>query len=147
LRISRPAGRIRSATKRESAYGHWVLALFDLDNTLIDRQQGLEEWTQRFAHVRSLPPSAALVISERLRDRAYPADLDEVGAVFGLSDSAGDLWREYAEGMADAARCLPGVGEGLRGSGRSAGAEDGRHPPQLRTGDARGRARPGRPAY
>ena len=91
-----------------------MLALFDLDNTLIDRQRGLEAWAQRFAHTRALPPSAPLVIVERLRDRAYPADLGEVGAVLGLGDSAEDLWREYVEGMAQAARRFPGVVNGLR---------------------------------
>ncbi|MFF0429633.1 HAD family hydrolase [Streptomyces sp. NPDC004520] len=91
-----------------------MLALFDLDNTLIDRQSGLEEWARRFTRSRSLPPTAALVISERLRERAYPADLAEVGTVLGLSDPGRDLWREYVEGMAGSARCLPGAERGLR---------------------------------
>ncbi|MEU8525182.1 HAD family hydrolase [Streptomyces sp. NPDC048629] len=91
-----------------------MLALFDLDNTLIDRRSGLEEWARCFAQSRSLPLSAAVVISERLRDRAYPADLAEVGTALGLTDPERDLWREYVEGMAGAARCLPGAERGLR---------------------------------
>ncbi|MGW8765542.1 HAD family hydrolase [Streptomyces sp. NPDC055815] len=91
-----------------------MLALFDLDNTLIDRRSGLEEWARRFARSRSLPPVAALMISERLRDRAYPADLAEVAAALGLSDPEGNLWREYVEGMAGAAQSLPGAEHGLR---------------------------------
>ncbi|MFD3571648.1 HAD family hydrolase [Streptomyces sp. NPDC058667] len=95
------------------SYGRGVLALFDLDNTLIDRRQALDGWAGRFARSRSLAPRAALLISERLRDRAYPADLCELGQTLGLGDSAGDLWREYVEGMASAAQCLPGAEDGL----------------------------------
>ncbi|WP_432114387.1 HAD family hydrolase [Streptomyces sp. S1] len=90
-----------------------MLALFDLDNTLIDRRGSLEEWVRHFVRFRSLPPAAGPVISKRLRARAYPADLAEVGAIFGLSVPAEELWREYTEGMAGAARCLPGAERGL----------------------------------
>ncbi|MFJ4336600.1 HAD family hydrolase [Streptomyces sp. NPDC088915] len=91
-----------------------MFALFDLDNTLINRQSGLERWARRFAWSRSLPPAAALMISERLQARAYPADLAAVGATFGLSDREEDLWQEYVEGMTSTVHCYPGVEDGLR---------------------------------
>ncbi|ASQ93356.1 hypothetical protein CGL27_09780 [Streptomyces sp. 11-1-2] len=37
-----------------------MLALFDLDNTLIDRQGGLDAWAGAFARSRGLPGQAAL---------------------------------------------------------------------------------------
>ncbi|MFD5110413.1 HAD family hydrolase [Streptomyces cinereoruber] len=101
-----------------------MLALFDLDNTLIDRQGGLEKWARHFVQSRSLPPTAEAVISEQLRVRAYSVDLAEIGTAFELGASEGDLWREYTEGMAGAARCLPGAESGLgklRGMGWTLG--------------------------
>ena len=91
-----------------------MLAIFDLDNTLIDRQQALHRWAERFVRSRSLPPAAALVIRERLQSRAYPADLSGLARTLGLGDAPADLWREYVEGMASAARILSGAEEGLR---------------------------------
>ncbi|MGW1490807.1 HAD family hydrolase [Streptomyces sp. NPDC002402] len=90
-----------------------MLALFDLDNTLIDRQGGLADWVRDFARSRSLPPRAAAVIADRLRHRAYPHHFADLRQALGLRDSADELWREYVDGMARAARCAPDVREGL----------------------------------
>ncbi|MFC5719895.1 HAD family hydrolase [Streptomyces gamaensis] len=90
-----------------------MLALFDLDNTLIDRSGGLENWARGFVRSRRLGEAAESVICERLRDRAYPADFVHLREVLGLSDGPGDLWREYVDGVARSARCFPGVREGL----------------------------------
>lgn len=101
-----------------------MLALFDLDNTLIDRRGGLEDWARGFARSRRLPGGAQSIICERLRDRAYPADFAYLREALGLSDDPGDLWREYVDGIARSVRCLPGVREGLealRGGGWTLG--------------------------
>ncbi|MFI6659884.1 hypothetical protein ACIBL8_30620 [Streptomyces sp. NPDC050523] len=51
-----------------------MLALFDLDNTLIDRSAGLEHWARGFVRSRSLPQEAEAVIGDRFRDRAHPEE-------------------------------------------------------------------------
>ncbi|MEU0391213.1 HAD family hydrolase [Streptomyces sp. NPDC006208] len=101
-----------------------MLALFDLDNTLIDRRGGLEDWARGFVRYRRLPGGAESVVCERLRERAYPADFVYLREVLGLSDDPGDLWREYVDGVARSVRCFPGVREGLealRGAGWALG--------------------------
>ncbi|MFF3402159.1 HAD family hydrolase [Streptomyces sp. NPDC002659] len=90
-----------------------MLALFDLDNTLIDRQGGLEDWVRDFARSRCLPPGAASVIVGQLRDRAFPTHFVKLRDAFALRDSAEELWHEYVDGMASATRCVPGAREGL----------------------------------
>lgn len=101
-----------------------MLALFDLDNTLIDRSVGLEDWARSFMRSRRLPHEAESVICDRLRERAYPADFVHLREALGLSDDPGDLWHEYADGVARSVRCFPGVREGLaalRGAGWALG--------------------------
>ncbi|MGW2077118.1 HAD family hydrolase [Streptomyces sp. NPDC001939] len=101
-----------------------MLALFDLDNTLIDRRSGLEGWSRGFVQSRRLQGGAESVICDRLRDRAYPLDFVYLREVLGLSDDPGDLWREYVDGVARSVRCYPGVRAGLealRGEGWSLG--------------------------
>ncbi|MFD5723201.1 HAD family hydrolase [Streptomyces sp. NPDC127036] len=101
-----------------------MLALFDLDNTLIDRNMGLAEWARSFVRSRSLPQATAAIISERLRERARPEDFVDLRAALGLGDAPGDLWREYVDGIARSVRCFPGTREGLeelRGAGWALG--------------------------
>ncbi|MCX4778699.1 HAD family hydrolase [Streptomyces sp. NBC_01264] len=86
-----------------------LLALFDLDNTLIDRQGSLEEWAREFCESRVLPVQAEHVIVEALHARAYPADLARLRAVLSLADPVESLWSEYVSGMSARARCLPGL--------------------------------------
>ncbi|MDF3140093.1 MULTISPECIES: HAD family hydrolase [unclassified Streptomyces] len=100
------------------------MALFDLDNTLVDRRGGLEEWARGFVRSRRLPGGAQAVICERLRARAYPADFVHLREALGLRDDPGDLWREYVDGVARSVRCFPGVRKGLealRGEGWTLG--------------------------
>ncbi|KAB1983412.1 HAD family hydrolase [Streptomyces triticiradicis] len=101
-----------------------MLALFDLDNTLIDRSAGLEQWARRFVHSRSLPQEAEIVICDWLRERAHPEDFVDLGATLGLIDDPSDLWHEYVDGVARSVRCFPGTREGLealRGTGWAIG--------------------------
>ncbi|MFD9461693.1 HAD family hydrolase [Streptomyces sp. NPDC060027] len=101
-----------------------MLALFDLDNTLIDRSAGLKHWARDFVRARSLPPEAEAVIGDRLRDRAHREDFVGLGVALGLSDRPGDLWHEYVDGVARSVCCFPGAREGLealRGAGWTIG--------------------------
>ncbi|MER8231721.1 HAD family hydrolase [Streptomyces sp. NPDC094049] len=91
-----------------------LLALFDLDNTLIDRQASLQRWARDFIAARGLPEVRARVITEALGARAHPADFVGIKATLGLHDSADFLWAEYVVGMAQRARCRVGVHDGLR---------------------------------
>ena len=86
-----------------------MLALFDLDNTLIDRRGGLEDWTRGFVQDRGLPPEATAVLRDRLSERAYPSDFTHIRETLGISDDPGDLWSEYVDGMARSVTCFPGV--------------------------------------
>ncbi|MDI3390179.1 HAD family hydrolase [Streptomyces sp. B-S-A8] len=90
-----------------------MLALFDLDNTLIDRQGGLDAWAADFARSRGLPETAAALVRTRLRDRAYPDDFVYLREALGLHDDAAELWREYIDGVARSAHCFPGVRQSL----------------------------------
>ncbi|MFC8337572.1 HAD family hydrolase [Streptomyces rubiginosohelvolus] len=90
-----------------------MLALFDLDNTLIDRQGGLDAWVRDFVQARGLPGEAAAVLCSRLRARAYPEDFRALREELGLGDTTEDLWREYVDGVARSVQCFPGVPEGL----------------------------------
>lgn len=90
-----------------------MLALFDLDNTLIDRRGSLDAWAHGFVRSRSLPREAAFIICERLRERAYPADFVHLRETLGLRDTPGELWHEYVTGVAQAVRCFPGARRGL----------------------------------
>ncbi|MEU8677313.1 HAD family hydrolase [Streptomyces sp. NPDC048560] len=101
-----------------------MLALFDLDNTLIDRRSGLETWARNFVRSRRLPAGAESVIRRRLRERAYPADFVYLREALRLSDLPGDLWKDYVGGVARSVRCFPGVRESLaalRGEGWTLG--------------------------
>ncbi|WP_419996373.1 HAD family hydrolase [Streptomyces boninensis] len=94
-------------------------ALFDLDNTLIDRQAALKVWARTFAVTRGLP-GAERLIREALHSRAYPRDFEWLRAALDVRESAAELWSEYAAGVADNAACSPGVRRGL-GELRAAG--------------------------
>ncbi|MET8682325.1 HAD family hydrolase, partial [Streptomyces sp. NPDC004647] len=90
------------------------LALFDLDNTLIDRQGGLADWARDFSATRALPSHAERLIGDALRERAYPADFERLRDTFGLADPVASLWSEYVGGMASRARCRAGLHYDLR---------------------------------
>ncbi|MGW2831156.1 HAD family hydrolase [Streptomyces sp. NPDC001286] len=101
-----------------------MLALFDLDNTLIDRSAGLARWARGFVRSRFLPQEAEAAICDRLSERAPPEDFVGLRAALGLSDAPSGLWREYVDGIARSARCFSGVREGLealRGAGWTIG--------------------------
>ncbi|MFF3055775.1 HAD family hydrolase [Streptomyces sp. NPDC057909] len=88
-------------------------ALFDLDNTLIDRQGGVELWARNFVRSRHLPRGAASVVCDQLWERADLTDFVNLQAALGLRESPDDLWCEYVTGVVRSVRCFPGVLEGL----------------------------------
>ncbi|MEU9149374.1 HAD-IA family hydrolase [Streptomyces sp. NPDC048417] len=91
-----------------------MLALFDLDDTLIDRRGGLEDWARGFVRSRRLPSETVFVICDRLRERACPSDFVELRETLGLVDAPDALWHEYVTGVARSVRCAPQVREWLR---------------------------------
>lgn len=112
-RAGTPASPGLASETAPVAYCRPALALFDLDNTLIDRRGGMEDWARDLVASRCLSQEAEAVIRDRLRERAYPADFVYLRETLGLSDAPDDLWREYVEGVAGSVRCFPGVREGL----------------------------------
>ncbi|MFJ5843958.1 HAD family hydrolase [Streptomyces sp. NPDC092903] len=90
-----------------------MLALFDLDNTLIDRRTALETWARTFVRSRGLPPDAVSTISGQLRARAYPEDFVRLDRVLCLGEAPAHLWQEYVDGIAESSQCFPGVRAGL----------------------------------
>ncbi|MGW4980591.1 hypothetical protein [Streptomyces mirabilis] len=74
-----------------------MLALFDLDNTLIDRQGGLDIWVGDYARSRGLSEGAAALVRARLRARAYPDGFVYLREELGLRGTADELWRESRE--------------------------------------------------
>nr|WTE02699.1 HAD family hydrolase [Streptomyces anulatus] len=91
-----------------------MLALFDLDNTLIDRRVALENWARVFVWSRGLPQDAVSIICGQLRARASPEDLGRLGRDLRLGEAPGNLWQEYVHGIAQSSQCFPGVWEGLK---------------------------------
>ncbi|MFI5701846.1 HAD family hydrolase [Streptomyces xanthochromogenes] len=90
-----------------------MLALFDLDNTLIDRNAGLKEWIGEFARSRSLAQEAEAIIYDRLCKRACAQDFVYLRVALGLSDAPNELWHEYVQGLACSVRCFPGTQVGM----------------------------------
>ncbi|MEW2289621.1 HAD hydrolase-like protein [Streptomyces sp. NPDC047841] len=89
------------------------LALFDLDNTLIDRNTAISDAVVALC----LAHGCDITIEQRLRseltDRAYPGDFVRLRAAFGLREAAEKLWQEYVDLMAAAVTCSPEVHTGL----------------------------------
>ncbi|MFJ9118861.1 HAD family hydrolase [Streptomyces sp. NPDC102394] len=91
------------------------LALFDLDNTLVDRQLALSAWAMEFADDRGLGREAVrwLIAADGQGLRARDQFFREVREHFGLAQCAGELWAGFRARMPDLVRCEPEVLEGL----------------------------------
>lgn len=98
------------------------LALFDLDNTLIDLDAAFQIWAEEFAESRGLGSDAVawLIALDR---KSYPHREAFFGLVrerFALADSVAELWAGYRRRMPYLVECRPEVMEGLaelRGAG------------------------------
>jgi putative hydrolase of the HAD superfamily len=89
------------------------LALFDLDNTLVDRQSTLASWVAVFLVRHGLPGAFGPWLYELLADRATLAHFAEVRDRFGLAEPVEALWNGYCTDIASTVVCPPKVLAGL----------------------------------
>ncbi|MGY4969585.1 HAD family hydrolase [Streptomyces nigrescens] len=89
------------------------LVIFDLDNTLVDRQSCLEDWISVFSSQHALDDHARAHLLQSVRDRAYPETFEAIRAQYGLDPSPEMLWRDYCVHMARSVTCPTEVLAGL----------------------------------
>ncbi|THA47476.1 HAD family hydrolase [Streptomyces sp. A1136] len=88
-------------------------ALFDLDNTLIDRQEAVANWARTFAADHGFDPAAEAQVADALGERAYPATFVRLRDELGLAEPAAQLWNDYVQGIAANAKVRPNAIEGI----------------------------------
>ncbi|WP_169953707.1 HAD family hydrolase [Microbispora sp. H11081] len=91
------------------------LALFDLDNTLIDLDRAFRVWIEEFAREHRLEDGAVDWLVSLDRD-GYPhreVFFSKVRERFALPDSVEELWGRYRRRMPYLVRCRPEVLDGL----------------------------------
>jgi putative hydrolase of the HAD superfamily len=93
------------------------LALFDLDNTLIDRNGAFLRWVREFASSRGLPDDAVAWFVDNDGDGFVPRGTFFEAAVdrFGLGESVPHLCAEYRRRMPDLVTVRAEVLAGLAG--------------------------------
>ncbi|MEU3664016.1 HAD family hydrolase [Streptomyces sp. NPDC032940] len=91
-----------------------AFALFDLDNTLVDRQSAYEDAVTTLCRRRAFGREIEQWLLTELADRANLVDFTRLQRAFGLGVSADALWQEYVGLVASAVACRPGVIEGLK---------------------------------
>ncbi|GAA4684444.1 HAD family hydrolase [Streptomyces chumphonensis] len=89
------------------------LALFDLDNTLVDRQGTLAEWAAGFVARHGLDTEEQSHLVGMVAARAHPPTFDAIRARYRLPPSATELWRAYCADIAALVSCPPEVLDGL----------------------------------
>lgn len=91
------------------------LALFDLDNTLIDLDAAFRVWAEEFAAERALIAEAVdwLIALDRSGLPHREAFFSKVRERFGLPDLAKELWTAYRRRMPHLVHCRPEVMTGL----------------------------------
>ncbi|MBQ0994796.1 HAD family hydrolase [Micromonospora sp. H61] len=92
------------------------LALFDLDNTLVDRSEAFRRWAVEFCADRELPDDALAWLIATDQDGAVPRDwfFGEVTERFGLAASVDEAWRQYRHRMPELVSCPQEVRASLR---------------------------------
>ncbi|MFE9679439.1 HAD family hydrolase [Streptomyces sp. NPDC006259] len=90
-----------------------MLALFDLDGTLVDRQSAFSDTVTALCHTHAFGPDVEQWLLTELADRANGSDFARLRAAFDLHEPATQLWQEYVDLMAAAVTCRPVVLEGL----------------------------------
>jgi putative hydrolase of the HAD superfamily len=100
------------------------LALFDLDDTLVDRRAAFTAWAAEFVVDHDLDPGALTWLLD-----ADARSLDTQGPLFesirhqsALEQPAADLWQQYRRRMPELVRCRPEDLDALRRL-RSAGCD------------------------
>ncbi|MFD7667795.1 HAD family hydrolase [Streptomyces sp. NPDC059788] len=89
------------------------LALFDLDNTLVDRQSAFGGTVNVLCRTHGFDDAIERQLRTDLADRANPRDFARLHNAFALTVPADQLWQEYLELMAAAVTCRPEVLKGL----------------------------------
>jgi HAD superfamily hydrolase (TIGR01549 family) len=91
------------------------LALFDLDNTLVDRQLAFHAWAQEFADAHGPADEAAgwLVAADGQGLRPRGQFFREVRERYRLTESSEELWAAFRSRMPELVRCDPQVLDGL----------------------------------
>ncbi|MGW1374745.1 HAD family hydrolase [Streptomyces sp. NPDC002446] len=89
------------------------LVIFDLDNTLVDRQGPLAIWVSAFSAQHALDDPARARLLQVVRERASPETFEVIRAQHGLAPSPEMLWRDYCAHMARSVTCPADVLEGL----------------------------------
>ncbi|MET9497417.1 HAD family hydrolase [Streptomyces sp. NPDC006552] len=90
-----------------------MLALFDLDNTLVNRGIAVTEAVTALCNDYGYTSVIRDWLHTRLADRANPADFAQLVTDHGLHDDPGRLWHDYVDRIATAVTCRPGVLDGL----------------------------------
>ncbi|NBF00120.1 hypothetical protein FE391_42230 [Nonomuraea sp. KC401] len=88
-----------------------MLALFDLDNMLLDRLDAFRRWATAFASERELGEDAASWLVELDADGSVPMEtsFELVREHFRLPEPAGELWRAYRARLPHLVSCRPEV--------------------------------------
>ncbi|MFI2712905.1 HAD family hydrolase [Micromonospora sp. NPDC018662] len=91
------------------------LALFDLDNTLVDRSEAFRRWAVEFCADHELPDDAREWLIDTDQDGSVSRDwfFGEVTEHFGLTAPAGETWRQYRRRMPELVSCPQEVLEAL----------------------------------
>ena len=89
------------------------LVIFDLDNTLLDRQGPLSDWITAFSTQYALSEHAQAQLRQLLRERACPETFKAIRSERGVAPAPETLWRDYSAYMAGSVTCFPGVLDGL----------------------------------
>ncbi|MEU6562980.1 HAD family hydrolase [Nocardia nova] len=91
------------------------LALFDLDDTLVDRHGAYLRWSAEFAEDHRLPGESKAWL--RAAPAIWPGPKDRMLAVarkrFGLNATVDQLWEQYRRRMPQLVNVRPGVLDGL----------------------------------
>ncbi|GAA3861514.1 HAD family hydrolase [Streptomyces sedi] len=91
------------------------LALFDLDDTLVDRGRGFARWAREFALSRGWGEREErwLLASDQESTGGRREFFGRVREEFGLAESADELWAGYRSRMPDLVVCPPETLNGL----------------------------------
>ncbi|MGW2511694.1 HAD family hydrolase [Streptomyces scopuliridis] len=89
------------------------LVLFDLDNTLVDRQGTLAGWAAEFTAQHGLEDEDQANVLDMVAERAYPSTFDVIRTRYRLPMSTAELWRAYCTDIAALVSCQAGVLDGL----------------------------------
>ncbi|MFI9585083.1 HAD family hydrolase [Streptomyces sp. NPDC052236] len=90
-----------------------LLALFDLDNTLVDRRGTLTDWVAEFTARHGLEGEEQAYVLGMVAERAYPSTFDAIRTRYRLPMSTAELWRAYRTNIAALMSCPAEVLDGL----------------------------------